>query len=172
VTESSKLPVSSGTGKPDKHRIFDNTLGNTQKFKMYTCTLATGYSVSILVKRPRYRRAIAQLVAIREGGAISRTPRGPSELLRRSGFGRSGTPCCPPSRRCGGGILFLPVQRVGEWTPHRSDCSTARPTALPLLPGSGGILVLSHELINVKNNWTGIPGLGIPHLRVVPIPII
>ena len=49
-----------------------------------------------------------------------------SELLRRSGFGHSGTPCSPPSRRRGGPS---PSRRVGEWTPHRSDCSTARPTA-------------------------------------------
>ena len=62
--------------------------------------------------------------------------------------------------------------RVGEWTPHRIDCfTTVRPTApappaqpiqhhaaalfhklrlVPLLPGSGGTLGLSHELIIVK----------------------
>ena len=64
---------------------------------------------------------------------------------------------------------FPPSRRVGEWIPHRSDCSTARPTAPapahPIqqrlsstgsvlspssIPGSGGVLGLSHELINVK----------------------
>jgi hypothetical protein len=48
---------------------------------------------------------------------------------------------------------------------------------VPLLPGSGGILGLSHEIIiNVKIiGLEGIPGLGllgIPHLRIVPIPIV
>ncbi len=125
MTESSKLRVSSGTNKPDQHRIFDNTLGNTQKLKMYTYTQATGgYSVSILAKRTRYRRVIAQLVASRGGGVISRTPRGPSELLRRSGFGCSRTSFQAERRR-----HLVPSLPVGEWTPHRSDCSTARPTA-------------------------------------------
>jgi hypothetical protein len=148
---------------------------------------ANGYSVSLLVKRPRYRRVIAQLVAIGGGGVISRTPRGPSELLRRSGFGRSGTPCSPPFRRRGGGILFLPVQSCGgvdsspEWLlhseTHGSRSSSSNPSAapfhklrlVPLLPASWSSPMNS---LMYKDNWTGIPGLGIPHLRVVPIPII
>ncbi len=82
----------------------------------------------------------------------------------------------PPSRRRGRHLAPLrPGECVGEeWTPHRSDCSiysethgsssssssssSSNPTAalfhklrlVPLLSGSGGILVLSHELINVK----------------------
>jgi hypothetical protein len=93
---------------------------------MYTYTQATGYSISILVKRPRYRRVIAQLVAIRGGGVISRTPRGPSELLHRSEFGRPGIHCSCGAAAASCSFSF---RRVGEWAPHRSDCSTARPTA-------------------------------------------
>ena len=44
---------------------------------MYIYTQANDYSVSVLVKRPRCRWVIAQLVAIRGGGVISRTPREP-----------------------------------------------------------------------------------------------
>ena len=159
-----------GTGKPEQHRIFDNTLGNTQKLKMYTYTQANGYSVSILVKRPRYRRVIAQLVAIRGGGVISRTPRGPKRApppqwiwsLRYSLF-----PSFQAARR-----RHLVPSRPGEWgsglltkviAPQRDprlqlqliqSSSGSLPQA-PSCPPPPWQRRLSHELINVK-----IIGLG------------
>ena len=73
-----------------------------------------------------YRRVTAQLVAIRGGGVISRTPRGPERAppqwissLRYSLF-----PSFQAARR-----RHLVPLRPGEWTPHQSDCSTARSTA-------------------------------------------
>jgi hypothetical protein len=59
---------------------------------------------------------------------------------------------------------FQAKKLVGKRNPHLSDCTAARPTDLIqsssgsihklrlvlLLSGSGGIFVLSHELINVK----------------------
>ncbi len=112
--------------------IRQHPFGNTQKLKMYTYTQATGYWVCILVKRPRYRRDIAQLlVAIRGGGVILRTPRGPSELLHRSGFGRPGTPC---SRGAAAASCSFSSRRVGEWTPYRSARPTAPGPAHPPIP--------------------------------------
>ena len=81
-----------------------------------------------------------------------------------------------PSRPASGGVDSSPERLLHSET-HGSRTSSSNPAAalfhklrlVPLLPGSGRILV---QLINVKNNWTEIPGLGIPHLRVVPIPII
>ena len=93
--------------------------GNTQELEMYTYTQANGYSVSILVKRPRYRRVIAQLVAIRGGAYSPRTEASsfaavdlvaPVLLVPLLPGGAAAASFYPPSRR------------VGEWTPHQSDC--------------------------------------------------
>ena len=88
-----------------------------------------------------------------------------SELLRRSGFIGSGTPCSPPSRRRGGGISVQAsggVDSSPKWLlhseTHGSSSSSSHPAAalfhklrlVPLLPGGGGILGLSRELIRVK----------------------
>ena len=78
----------------------------------------------------------------------------------------SGTPCSPPSRRRGGGILSPSVQATGgvkviaqQRDPRLQlqliqSSSGSLPQA-PSCPPSGGVLGLSHELINVK-----IIGLG------------
>ncbi len=52
----------------------------------------------------------------------------PTDLIQSSSGYLLQAPSCPPPAAAAS--CSPPSRRVGEWTPHRSDCSTARPTAV------------------------------------------
>ncbi len=103
--------------------------------------------------------------------APQRDPRLQVQLIQSRSGSLPQTPSCPPPPWQRRHLRHLPLSNERNPPPQwifplcysLSSSSLAR---------SGGILVLSVPRTHkCKNNWTGIPGLGIPHLRVVPIPI-
>ena len=153
-------PRVNGTHKPEQHRIFDNTQA-TQFWKQYTYTQANGLLSSILVKR-RILIAGSQPTENHTGRRRKTCvlPEHRSELLRRSGFGRSDTSCSSPPMRWrwhhldprnratspaavgfDSPLLLVPLCSIPVSNGARSSAAVDFLTPLPLvplLPGGGG----------------------------------